>query len=430
MKAIINTTLYDFDSFLEDAYVVFDDQIILKGPMSEFVDEGYDIVDGRDHVTMPSLVNGHSHIYSTFARGMIMPFNPTNFVEILEQLWWKLDSQLTLEDVYNSGVVYSRDTLLNGVTTLIDHHASNVVRGSLNQLKTAVVDEGGMRGVFCFETSDRFDLPYCINENLDFAKANKTKFCTGIFGMHASMTLSDRSLEKISHNIGDLPIHIHIAESQYDESECMLKSGKRIVNRLDGYGLLKQNSLLAHCLYINEEEAALIAARGCHVAYNVTSNMNNSVGLPDYKMLAKKDIPVTIGNDGIATGIVTEWLNLLYSMHLRYQTPTAFGMDQVMKMIRTTYDYAGELLGIKLGKITPGYESDLLMVPYIAPTPMNRDNAFGHIFFGLANSFRPRHVWCAGKQLVTEFEVRAEHLDRYRGAKAVAADLWERLEIL
>lgn len=427
MKAIIHTNTYDFHSYAEDQFVLFDDKIVTTGPMTEFVDRDYELIDGTDHLTMPSLVNGHGHIYSTFARGLSVPFNPSNFVEILEQLWWKLDSALELEDVYYSGVVYSRDTLLNGVTTIIDHHASGAIRGSLNQLKKAVVEEGGMRGVFCFETSDRFDPYYCINENIDFAKENQSETCTGLFGMHASMSLTSKTLEKISEAMGDLPIHIHVAESQYDESECLLKYGKRIIQRLDEHGLLKENSLLAHCLYINADEAAIIGERGCKVAYNVTSNMNNSVGLPDFTLLKKNGIQVLVGNDGISTGIATEYLNLLYTMHLRYQNPNIFGFEDVRQIINDTYAYAGNILGVKLGRLDVGYEADVLMIPYIAPTPIDNDNAFGHLFFGLANGFRPRHVWCGGKQLVTDFEVSKNHLTTYKEGKAVAAKLWQRI---
>mgnify|MGYP001812957969 CR=1 FL=1 len=359
---------------------------------------------------------------------MSLPFNPNNFVEILEQLWWRLDDALKLDDVYHSGVAYSRDTLLNGVTTIIDHHASGAIRGSLSQLKKAVVDEGGMRGIFCFETSDRFDLFYCMNENIDFAKSNTGNNCAGLFGLHASMTLSEESLKIISENIGDLPLHVHIAESKYDQSECMLKYGKRIITRLDNHGLLKSNSLLAHCLYIDDDERDLIAQRDCRVVYNVTSNMNNSVGLPDYKSIKDKHIPTLIGNDGLSTGMTNEWLNMIYTMHLRYQTPNTFGFEDLLGMINNTYDYAGGLLGIKLGRLQKGYESDLLMIPYIAPTPINETNGLGHLLYGLANSFRPRHVWCGGKQLVTDFEVGEKHLQNYRQSHISANRVWQRLQ--
>lgn len=428
MKAIINANTYDFERYKEGQYLLFDDKIVDMGFMEDFVDKGYEIIDGKDHLIMPSLVNGHSHIYSTFARGMSLPFNPSNFVEILEQLWWRLDSALALDDVYYSGVVYSRDTLLNGVTTLIDHHASGAIRGSLSQLKKSVVDEGGMRGIFCFETSDRFDLSSCITENIDFAKLNTGTKCTGLFGVHASMTLSEESLKLISEEIGDLPLHIHIAESKYDQSECMLNYGKRIIERLDDHALLKPNSLLAHCLYVNDEERNLMAERACRVVYNVTSNMNNGVGLPDYKNLKDAQIPVLIGNDGLSTGMTNEWLNMLYTMHHRYQTPNTFGFDHLLEMINTTYTYAGDLLGVKLGRLKEGYESDILMVPYIAPTPINSSNALGHLLYGLANSFRPRHVWCGGQQLVTDFEVGEKHLQNYRESSLSASRVWQRLQ--
>lgn len=95
-----------------------------------------EVIDGYGYILMPSLVNAHSHIYSTFARGLSLDYDPQNFMDILKQLWWKLDRQLGNECNYASGIVHSIDTVKNGVTTLIDHHASGRdIRGSLSVLK-------------------------------------------------------------------------------------------------------------------------------------------------------------------------------------------------------------------------------------------------------------------------------------------------------
>ena len=57
MKAIINANTYDFDHYRENQYILFDEKIVATGSMEEFLDKDYEIIDGRDHLIMPSLVN-------------------------------------------------------------------------------------------------------------------------------------------------------------------------------------------------------------------------------------------------------------------------------------------------------------------------------------------------------------------------------------
>jgi len=156
------------------------------------------IIDAKKNLVLPGFAVGHTHIYSTFARGLNLPFNPLNFKDILNQLWWKLDSKLGERENYYSALISGIEFIKNGVTTVIDHHASGLqIKGSLKTLKNALCDEIGLRGIFCFETSDRFNIDECIEENLDFL-CTRSEMHAGIFGLHASLSLSDDTLEKIS----------------------------------------------------------------------------------------------------------------------------------------------------------------------------------------------------------------------------------------
>lgn len=428
MIALTHVNYYDFKTYAEDQYIIFEDKIIEVGPMTDFVNQDYEVIEGMDQLVMPGLINGHHHIYSTFARGLILPFGPENFQEILDQLWWKLDGSQDLDNVYYSGIVSGVEGVKNGITTIIDHHASGLdIKGALETLKKAICDEVGQRGIFCFESSDRFDIDACIEENLSFAKKYQTTKTAGLFGLHAAMSLSEESLTKISKVIEDIPIHIHVAESHMDEDLSLERYGERIIHRLERHQLLREKSLLVHCLYIDEAEAELIARHKCTVALNVTSNMNNGVGLPDHNLFKRAGIPVIIGNDGIGSGIMPEWLNLNFTMHHRDLTPVKFGLGQVLEMVNQTYVYASSILGCKLGRIQPGYEADLLMIPYIPPTPMNKNNAFGHLCFGLANNFNPSYVWCDGKMILNHYKVKENLRDTYREASKSARQLWDRI---
>lgn len=176
-----------------------------------------------------------------------------------------------------------------------------------------------------------------------------------------------------------------------------------------------------------DEELEIIKKHDCVIAVNFSSNMNNSVGVPPLKKFRDHGIPVIIGNDGISSAITTEYLTLYYATHLLDQTPNLFGLNELKTMISDTYDYVNHLLDIKLGKIEKGYESDLLMVPYVAPTPISKDNAFGHLFFGLFHSFKPKHVYVAGRQVVKNYDVDLSLKKQYEEATKYASILWERI---
>lgn len=429
MKAIINVTVYDFVTYKEDQYVLYDTLIRQVGPMVEFEDLAYDIIDGSDCLLLPGFVNGHTHIYSTFARGLSLPYNPKNFQDILDQLWWKIDSQLNLEACYYSGLVYAMESVQNGVTTLIDHHASGLnIIGSLDEIARGVSDTVGLRGIYCFETSDRFDVAECIAENKDFIKYHKTNKKAGLFGLHAGMSLSDKTLSEVKRHIDNQPIHIHIGESSLDQELSMRRHQCHVVERLDAYDLITPGSLLAHCLYVSDKELGIISDRKAHVVFNIASNMNNGVGLPDYQRFEQRGIPIMLGNDGISPGMTNEWQNIYYTSHLKTESPIGFSLDQLNQVIRNTYTYAGNHLGIKLGEIQEGYVSDLQLIPYIGPTKISQDNIMGHLFFGLSHQWKPKYVICDGETIIKEYEINDTHKEMKKEAVYISQKVWDRVK--
>jgi putative selenium metabolism protein SsnA len=425
MKAIINANIFDYDNFYENYYILFDKKIEEIGPMEDF--KGADkIIDAKNNLVLPGFVVGHTHIYSTFARGLNLPFNPLNFKDILNQLWWKLDSKLGKTENYYSALVSGIEFIKNGVTTVIDHHASGIqIKGSLNTLKNALCDEIGLRGIFCFETSDRFNVDECIEENLEFLNT-RSQMHAGLFGLHASLSLSNETLKKVS-NLYKGPIHIHTAESIDDVEDSLSKYGMRVITRLDKFGLLRENSILAHCVHTFEDELNLISKNNCYVALNVSSNMNNAVGLPNYREMKQHNVKVIAGNDGLGFNFARELLNLYFSMKLKGKSPVSFSPDDLKQIIKNTYEIASYHLNTNLGKIEPGFASDLLVVPYTPPTPLNKENILGHVIYGLYDNFKPSHVIVNGKLLMENYKINLPVSEIYVEARKVAQNLWEKL---
>jgi len=128
-------------------------------------------IDCTGKIVLPGFICAHHHFYSTMARGMAIPGEPaSNFVEILERLWWKVDRALNEEDIILSAQIPLIECIRNGTTTVIDHHASPSMRdGSLDLIENAV-RQAGIRASLCYEVSDRNMLGGGIEENERFIK--------------------------------------------------------------------------------------------------------------------------------------------------------------------------------------------------------------------------------------------------------------------
>src|SRR5690606_11815845 len=141
------------------------------------------------------------------------------------------------------------DAIKHGTATLIDHHASpNALLGSLDVIAEAV-NEAGLRGVLCYEVTDRYGPDKAresIEENVRFLKeASRHDRIAATFGLHASLSISNETLAACAEAADglDTGFHIHVAEHEADEYDSLTKYGKRVVDRLHEFGDRKSTRL-------------------------------------------------------------------------------------------------------------------------------------------------------------------------------------------
>jgi len=395
-------------------------------------------IDGTGKLAIPGLINAHTHLYSSLARGMILPnYAPHSFTQILQQLWWRLDKALDSESIRVSGALGAMEAARCGVTTLIDHHASpHAVRGSLRAVQQAVNDDLGLRGAFCYELSDRDGSEIRdqgIEENLCFlAEQNPEDHrSAALFGLHASFTLSDDSLAAVAERIPDgVGVHIHVAEGPEDEEQCEAEHGMRIIERLRKFGLLREKSILAHCLHIDEKEKDLVAESGAIVVHNPRSNMNNAVGVFDMDGFLDRGITVGLGTDGLGSNMLAELftVGILQKVSTGNSLAAGFGdLEQIL--FANNPQIAGRLLGAKVGRIAPEYQADIALFDYNPPTPIDAGNVLGHLLFGIAvHDLHISDLIVAGRSVINGGHFTNIDEDKtYSEARKVAAKLWARI---
>ncbi len=234
------------------------------------------------------LVCSHHHLYSALARGMpAPPKTPTAFLEILEQVWWRLDLALDEDTIYWSAKLGALEALERGCTAIIDHHESpNAIDGSLSIIADA-----------CAEVGVRVNCAYGVTDRHGAGGATKglaenDRFLSeggrGMVGIHAAFTCEADTIAAAAeiaqkHGVG---VHVHVAEGSADTWRDLLD------HSADDWWLV-------HGVHLPDDHGL----RGT-IVHNPRSNMNNAVG---YGAPSRFSNPIALGTDGIGADMLDEF---------------------------------------------------------------------------------------------------------------------------
>jgi len=374
----------------DHALLIQDGRIAKIASRSSIPANGVPTMDLGGKLVLPGFINAHTHLYSTFACGLAPAEPAADFLGILQHLWWRLDKALTLEDCYHSALPALLAAIRSGTTTLIDHHASPcAVRGSLDAIACAVL-QTGLRACLCYEVSDRDGMEAArlgIEENQDFlrrCRGTPHDRIRGLFGLHASFTLSGSTLEAAGAAAKETQsgVHIHVAESEADQRITRERHGVRVVERLHRFGLLGRGSIAAHCVHLSDAEREHLAATGTMVVHNPQSNLNNAVGIADIGACQKRGITVGLGTDAMTADMLEELRTGVWSQRHKQGTPSAGVPELTSALWSGNPAIVSRLWGTDLGTLREGAMADIAIVEYAPPTPLTDESLLGHLVFG------------------------------------------------
>ncbi|MDD5656282.1 MAG: putative aminohydrolase SsnA [Elusimicrobia bacterium] len=436
IKNGIIVTLGEENRVLHGHALLIEDGLIKKiAPAQQFDENCAEVIDAEGKVVMPGFINVHMHFYSTMVRGLGKAAPAKDFQQVLENLWWRLDKKLTRDDCYYSALPPLLDAIKHGTTTLIDHHASPfAVRGSLDAIAKAV-KQSGLRASLCYELSDRDGGKVAregIDENVDFikrcAKENDPQL-KALFGLHASFTIGDDSLEAASAAGRELGagFHVHVAEAKSDQDFNEKNFGMRVVERLHKFGVLGPKTIAAHCVHVNEDELNLLRDTGTAVAHNPQSNMNNAVGVADIVKMSRKGVLVGLGTDAMTVNMLEEVRAALWAQHLLHADPSVGFMEALGTLSFNNARIANRYWSPGVGVLKEGCAADVVLVDYFPPTPFDAGTFLGHLGFGLSQSFVDTTI-CGGKVLMEGKKLKLGVDEKEIAAKSLelAQKLWDR----
>jgi cytosine/adenosine deaminase-related metal-dependent hydrolase len=385
--------------------------------------EGEQVLDLSGQWVMPGMVCGHHHLYSALACGMpFLPDAPVDFADMLAKVWWRMDKALDRESVELCGLVGGIGALKVGVTTIVDHHASpSFIEGSLETLSDAL-GQLGLRRVLCYEVTDRggpAEAQAGLDAHRELLAAGPDGWQAVMVGAHANFTLSDETLRACGDlaRDGGVGVHIHVAEAVGDERLV----GEPLVARMERLGALTPGSLLAHCVHLSAEEIQRIYDAGAWTSHQARSNMNNGVGYAPLRHFGPRSL---LGTDGIGADMFAE----LQAAYFRSQEGgVGWFADRFLQAIHAGADFAGDKLGVTIGRIEPGAEADLVVLDPVPGPPLLAENLANAYVFRFGSGM-VRHVMTGGRwRLWDRDTVGVDQAAVDARARRAAMGLWRRM---
>jgi 5-methylthioadenosine/S-adenosylhomocysteine deaminase len=270
-----------------------DGKIAALGP-EVTTDPGEERLDGGGAHLLPPLVNGHTHAAMTLFRGSggDLPLMPW-----LEERIWPVEAKLSDEDIYWGARLACAEMLRTGTARFWDMYWQPAATAR-------AVEEAGLRATIGAPLFDLHGSPAELREmahrGLE-ALAGCGPRITPALAPHAIYTVSEESLRWIGELSAerDLPVQIHLSETEKEVEDCLAGHGERPAFYLDRVGLLSERTVLAHGVWLGPDELALIAERGATVVTNPVANMKLAVGgVFPHPAARAAGVAVGLGTDG------------------------------------------------------------------------------------------------------------------------------------
>ena len=320
------------------------------------------VIEGKDKLLIPGLVNAHTHVYMTMFRGCA---DDLSFTDWLFGHIDPLESKMTREDCYWATLLGYLEMISTGTTSCLDMYV-------FTETALRAAEESGFRtalsrGLTGGE-SDPEGGARRIREALEELEDWKgtTDRIRFFLGPHAPYTCDPGYLRQIADLAEErkLPLHLHLSESVSEQEGIREKYGCTPAEYFDRAGCLRSGTVAAHCVYVSESDMALMAERGVTAVTNPASNLKLGNGVAPVPDLLKAGVNVALGTDGAASNNslnLFKELSLVTLLHKGLRgDPTVVTAAEGLRM--ATENGAKALGWEKLGRIEAGWLADLSVI--------------------------------------------------------------------
>lgn len=379
------------------------------------------VIDATDKAVIPGLINTHTHAAMTLLRGY---GDDLPLMTWLQDYIWPVEDQMSEEDVYIGAKLAMLEMIKTGTTCYLDMYMHPLMGAK-------AAEEMGLRAMISYTL---FDQGNAERARLDrersakYLEQFKTEFSDRIMfnlGPHAIYTVSGEQLQ-FCHDFctkHGLKIHLHLSETEGEVEECIKQHGLRPVKYLEKLGILSEHLILAHVIWVDEEEMDLLAKYNVSVVHNPASNMKLASGYAfKYEEMKRRGIRLGLGTDGCSS---SNNLDMFTAMRLasflgkvwRFDS-TAVNADDIFASATSV---GADILGIDAGTLAEGKLADLCLIDLNRPEMVPVHNLVSNLVYSASGAFVDT-VICDGKILMQNGYVEGEE-EIIQKAREVASRL-------
>jgi len=409
-------TLDEQDRLLQHADLAIDGETIL--PLGEippsFIPDT--IISGQDLLAMPAFFNAHTHAAMTLERGWAedLPFE-----RWLNERIWVAESALEEEDVYWGAALAAAEMLRGGIVGFADHYfwMDQVAR---------LVESSGMKAnlAWChFGLAPAQELGgKSFEDTVAFVehwnKAAGGRILTSM-GPHSPYMDSPAVLHRFAEEAQRLGVgvHLHLSESDQQMQDSLDRYGRTPVAQVASTGLfdLPLPALVAHCNVLQEDDYAILAEKGVHVAHTPKTYQKLAMHMPPILEMLRRKVHVALGTDGPASNSDLNMLEIMRLVGLYQKGLTADATAlPVAQLLRLATQAPAAAIGFsQSGVLAPGRPADLILLDTTAPHWLPRHDLSAGIVY-TAHPGDVAYVWCNGQLLYRQGEFLTLDNERIR----------------
>jgi 8-oxoguanine deaminase len=342
---------------------------------------GAEVIDGRDKLVMPGMVNTHHHLYQTLTRNIPRVLNSELFDWLINlyEIWRELDERA----VYVSTLVGLGELLLTGCTTSTDmfYVFPENKSGELIDEQVKAAREIGMRfhpcrgSMSCGRSKGGLPpddvvqqeatiLADCERLIKKYHDAGPFSMCRIALGPCSPFSVTRKLLEETRDMAKRYKVrcHTHLAETRDEEKYCLEKFGLRPFGYMRDVGWLGDDVWFAHCVYLSQEEIDEMGRTSTGVAHCPVSNLRLGSGIAPIPEMLKAGVPVGMAVDGSASNDSSDMLGEVRTGLLAHRYRSGAGGVTPLEMLTMATRGGAKVLGHEMvGSLEPGKAADVIM---------------------------------------------------------------------
>lgn len=375
-------------------------------------------IECRGRIIMPGLINTHSHISMTLLRNYA---DEAELMEWLTNYIWPFEARLTAEDITSGARLGVAEMLLGGTTTFVDMYWQE-------SAVAQAVEQMGIRALLTECVLDGREESFLEGmQRLEEAASRCSRVTAGV-GPHAPYTCSEQTLRLAAEYAEkrNMPLTIHLSETAFERDMMSAKGALSPLDYLCKAGVVTPRTLLAHSVYLTEEEIARVAELGASVAHNAQSNMKLASGIAPISDMLRAGVNCTIATDGASSNNDLDmWEEMRTTLLLQRVSKLSAKALTPYEVLYMATHAGAKAIGMSetLGSIEVGKIADIAVIDGRKPHMRPRDNSYSALVYcGKASDVE--HLFVDGVQRVCGGEIVGADIE------AIISDVEERRERL